>query len=391
MSFNILVLHSDRSTGINFVQSLQDAKQQSWGEDVNIIGLCSHPVRMQLCKNDITYFIDENKADTVDVMVKRLEQKTGESIHLVYETKSAPYMLAVSRLRAHIPVFLPPHNLVEIFEDKYRTYSHLTERGFPVPATYLMNSPQDVETAFHQIAKATVWVRDTQGQAGHGAFASESIDEVKAQITQRNGWGHHTISEKLPIEREHGWKERLSSEFFPGEMVTWIALYDRGELIGSQVRKRLYWEHSDLTISGVTGYSGANMTVSRRDVHELSDNIIRSFDWKPHGAVGADYVVDDEGQVRLTEIQASRFYTSTYSLALLGLNLPKLYVDVFRGNEVEKGLINPCPEGYVYIQRFGSESVMVHRDKVLSEISEGFSRPSWAGTVGAKPERLDRA
>ncbi len=374
MSFNILVLHSDRSTGLNFVQCLQEAKKEGWGQDLKVVGLCSHPIRMQLCKNDITFVAKEHDGD-LEQVVKSVEQKLGESVHLVYETKSAPHMLQVSQLRDRVPVFLPPHKMVEIFEDKYLTYKHLVNKGFPVPKTHLIKTPADIEAAFKDIAKSVVWVRDTQGQAGFGAFTATSMQQVVEQITQRNGWGHHTIAEKLPIDAVHKWEDRLSSNFLPGEMVTWIAFYNEGQLVASQARKRLYWEHSDLTTSGVTGYSGANMTVSRGDVNDLSDAIVRSFDWKPHGAMGADYVVDETGQIKLTEIQASRFFTSTQPLALLGLNFPKLYVDAFRGSSVCKELVNPCPEGMLYIQRFGSESMMVHRDTILSELTAGTSRP----------------
>jgi len=374
MSFDILVLHSDRSTGMNFVNCLQEAKKQGWGEDINIIGLSSHPLRMQLCKSDITYLIDENDTD-ITRHVKRIEGEIGKPVDLVYETKSAAYMLNVSRLRNTLPVFLPPHELVEVFEDKYQTYEHLSQKGLPVPKTYLINSPEDVHSAFRSIAKSSVWVRETKGQAGLGAFSSSMPTDVIREITQRNGWGRHIVAEKLPINTQHSWEDQLSSDFFPGEMVTWAALYNHGQLIGSQVRKRLYWEHADLTVSGVTGYSGANMTVSRKDVHDHSDKIMRSFDWKPHGAVGIDYVADENGVIKLTEIQASRFYTSTYPLALLGLNLPKLYIDAFRGKDVCKDVINPCPEGMIYVQRFGAESIMIHRDAILDELSSGTFRP----------------
>jgi len=376
MSFNILVLHSDRSTGIHFAQSLQAAKKQGWGKDVTILGVCSHPIRMQLCKNDTTYIIGEDDIDDIHALVKWIERKIDASINLVYETKSARYMLAISSLRDHIPVFLPPHSLIEMFEDKYKTYAHLNNRGLPVPETYLVSSPEDVENAFRKITTSEVWVRNIYGQAGYGTFSSNSIEEVTTIIAKRNGWRHYTIAEKMPIGYKHSWRDQLSSSFFPGEMVTWIALYNQGELVASQVRKRLYWEHSDLTSSGVTGYSGANMTVSRKDVHDLSDRIVRSFDWKPHGALGIDYVADDKGDLKLTEIQASRFYTSTYPMALLGLNLPQLYIDVFRSTKIAIGRVNPCPEGYIYIQRFGSENVMVHRDRILSELKEGYKLSS---------------
>lgn len=368
MAFNLLLLHSDGSTGINFAQSLQHAKQRGWGSDVNIIGLSHHPVRMQLCKNDRTYFVTEEEARDTQKLVTDIQHKIGGSIDLVYETKSAPYMLKISSERSLFPVFLPPHNLVKIFEDKFQTYLHLQKHGFPVPKTYLITSPDDLAKAFKKFAPEAVWVRAVRGQGGKGSFSTSSLTEAHNEIEAKNGWGSYTVSEQMSLAGTINWKERLSSDTFPGEMMSWVALYNKGVLVGGQVRKRLYWEHTELTTSGVTGYSGANMTLSRKDIHELSDSIIRSFDWVPDGAVGIDYLGDANGEVKVTEVQASRFFTSTYPLALLGLNLPSMYVDVFRGFPVETKAVNPCPEGFVYIQRFGAESMMVHRDKILSNL-----------------------
>ncbi len=157
MAFNLLVLHSDRSTGINFVQCLQKAKKEGWGQDLNIIGACTHPTRMQLCKNDLTLFVDEETEKKPVLLTHKIEAELRQPIDFVYETKSAHYMLTVSKARKEIPLFLPSHEMVEIFEDKFITFQHLQKKDLPVPETYLISSPEDVDLAFSQIERKDVW------------------------------------------------------------------------------------------------------------------------------------------------------------------------------------------------------------------------------------------
>ena len=173
------------------------------------------------------------------------------------------------------------------------------------------------------------------------------------------------MSKRIDIKESYTWKQRLSDNLLPGEMVSWIALYKDNELIASQVRKRLYWEHSELAVSGVTGYTGANMTISNDYIHELSDKVVRSFG-PVNGAMGIDYLVDENGHPAVTEIQASRFFTSTYFLTLLGLNFPELYIEAFNSAPSLKDAVNPCKPGYLYVQRFGAKSKLIKRDNIMN-------------------------
>ncbi len=360
----ILVLHSDKSSGLNFVKCLQMAKSRP--HEYEIFGTSSNPCRMFLVENDHTIFVDPKTEKDPKAVVEFARKQTGEEFDLVYQAKSAEHMVNFSKHRDSYPTFLPSHEAIETYEDKYATYKHLSALGFPVPETYLIKGKEDVSQAFKQLGKQNVWVRDIAGQGGRGSFASNNVKEVIENIEQCNGWGHFTVSEKLPIDMEHSWEDRLSPQMLPGEMLSWVALYNHGELVAAQARKRLYWEHSDLTVSGVTGYTGANMTLSSKELHKLSDSIVRSFDFPPHGVMGIDFLVNNQGEPCLTEIQASRFFTSTYPLAMLGLNLPRLYLGVFQGENVPMGIVNPCPAGKVYIQRFGAQSQMMDAQEILA-------------------------
>lgn len=370
--FNILVINSDKSTGLNFVKCLNLAKEQNLA-NYNIIGTSCHGIRSALTEDDKTLILDEELNNSPLKIVELLKEKYNTSIDLVYQTKSAEYMFAISKERNQIPVFLPDNEYIELFEDKYLTYLTLKEANFPVPETFLIEKKEDVSNAFKVLGNE-VWVRSKIGQGGRGSFSSVSIDEVIKEIENTNGWGEYTISEKLPlIKNKMDWNKHLSDESYPGEMISWIALFNEGKLIAAQTRKRLYWEHSDLTMSGVTGYTGANLIIDRKDIHELSNSIIQHCMEIPHGAMGIDFLVDKNGNVKLTETQSSRFFTSTYSLALLGLNLPHLYIECFRGNgNLPENVINPCKSGMVYIQRFGAESRLIHKDELMKYMNQGF-------------------
>ncbi len=366
--FNILVLNSDKSTGINFTKSLQLAKKE-YNRDYYIIGTSTDLIRSKLCNNDQTILLNQRFKSPLEVM-KYIEKKLQKKINLVYETKSAERMLQINSYRERLPVFIPSAKSIRIFENKFRTYYILKKNGFPVPETRKPKNRREVKRIISEIGHPNVWIRRSAGQGGKGSFISNDADYI-ADIIDRdnNGWGNYIISERLPKQDlSKGWGPHLKDDLLPGEMVTWIALYDNGDLVASQTRKRLYWEHSDLTPSGVTGYSGANMTIKLDSLHDLCDKMIRSIDNKPQGAMGADFVVDSDGAPKLTEIQSSRFFTSTYPLTLLGLNFPDLYINCFRKKSIQKGIINPCKPGMIYIQRFGADSVMVDRDTLKDGI-----------------------
>jgi hypothetical protein len=368
MRINILVLNAVNTSGLNFVRCLKKANQEN-KSNYKIFGTCTHPIRIHLSECDETVYCDEKDHKHIPELIQLIKDKFNTVIDFVYQPKSAESMLHFSKYRNNLPVFLPSHEMVELFEDKYSTYKLLKEKGLPVPKTILPLSKQDIFDFYNEI-QDDLWIRRIRGQGGNGSFASNDVDEIYSVIDTTNSWGDYIISERIKKPINTNWNEMLSDKTNSGEMISWIALYKNGELIGSQTRKRLYWEHSELTISGVTGYTGANMTIDRFDIHELSDKIIRTCTKKPHGALGIDFMVDKNGELKLTEIQASRFFTSTFQLAELGLNLPHLFVQQYFEKETPKNLINPCLAGKIYIQRFGCKSQMIDREEIISMICD---------------------
>lgn len=356
----ILVLNSDKSSGSNFVSCLKYA-----AVDYEIYGTSTHRIRSLLSEVDHNIYVSEAQNQHPSKVIDIARKESNVDFDLTYQSKSDHYMLDYSKHRNRYPVFLPAHEQIIIYEDKYLTYRHLVKKGFNVPYTGLPNNVEELYDISKNISSNEFWVRAKSGQGGKGSFKADNMSKISKVLDERNGWGNYLVSKRIDTKKSSTWKQRLSDELLPGEMVSWIALYKDNGLIASQVRKRLYWEHSDLAVSGVTGYTGANMTISNDYIHELSDKVVRSFG-PANGAMGVDYLIDENGNPAVTEIQASRFFTSTYFLALLGLNFPKLYIEAFNGTPSLKDAVNPCKPGYLYIQRFGAKSKLIKKDRIVN-------------------------
>ena len=86
--------------------------------------------------------------------------------------------------------------------------------------------------------------------------------------------------------------------------------------------------------SGVTGITGAQVTARDPKIDELAIRSILAVNSKPHGIVSVDFTYDFDGVPNPTEIQASRFFTSTYFMAEAGLNFPYLWVKLALEEEI---------------------------------------------------------
>ena len=366
---NVAVIHAERTSGYNFVRSLQvDAKYQS---TFNIIGVSDHPTGCFISSANTLLYCPQLSDSSLSDLCSTIKKRTGNTVDIVYETRSGQHMIAASQEYANVPIFLPAPTVVEIAENKHLTFLHLKKNEFSVPETILIEREEDVDTAFLTIPSQTLWFRITKGKGSKGAFATSSPVEAKNRIGSVDGWGMFTAARRLPSNSSLDWNQRLSSTLYPGEMLTWSALFHKGTLVASQSRKRLYFEHTDLTVNELS-FVGALMTFSCESLTRLGLKVASSFDKPAHGAIGLDVIVDHDGSLCITEIQLGRFFATTYHMAKIGLNFPKRFVEAFFGFVGPCDLIDPLPEGNVWIQRFGSAGIDVKRDQVLRLIQDGY-------------------
>src|SRR3990167_9845949 len=124
-----------------------------------------------------------------------------------------------------------------------------------------------------------------------------------------------------------------------------MSIWKDGKLVVAQSRKRLYWELSKISPSGITGVTGAGVTFSDAILDEIAIKAIKSIDSTPNGIFSADLTYVFEGIPNPTEINIGRFFTTHEFFTQAGLNMPYLFVKMAFGETVTapEKRINPLP------------------------------------------------
>ncbi len=325
----VLVLNAGRAPGLTFCKSLQ-----AYSDRYELVGVERNPYSVHNAKVDRCLFIPPMEEEAYFEELQKVIKDQG--MDLIYASKTNEELLLVSERRDELEckTFLPSKESVRLFEDKWQSYLALKKNGIPTPATVKIDTPQDIKEAISIFGE--VWLRAVYGSGGNGSIPTSHVDLATAWVDNCDGWGRFTASEVLK-----------------GKTATWSAVWWNGELVAAQGRRRLYWEHSGLSPSGVSGVTGAQYTVADPIMDKLAMDAITSLDDNPHGIISVDFTYANEYEdPRVTEVQASRFYTSIDFLTATGLNFPQIYCALALGHEPElpRERLNPVEEGKLWIK-----------------------------------------
>ena len=193
-------------------------------------------------------------------------------------------------------LFLPSYEEVKLCQDKAKT------------AEVLGN-----------LAPKTFWVRDTQGAGGKGA--------------------------------------QMCSEYLPGRNYSCELVYRAGELLGHFTKERLSYRVGsvDPLVNGI-GSSAVSRCISSSRIVDIAkdavERVSKHCDTVPNGVYSADFKENEDGQPKVTEINAGRFLTASYVYFYsTGYNLPLLMVKKFFTEPYE---IGAYPEGVGVIRQTDS-------------------------------------
>lgn len=225
----------------------------------------------------------------------------------------------ISRNRSKIDAVtrLPRHEIIEVFQDKYKSYEAWKSAGIPQPETRLMMNEKDLEKAFAEYEKP-FWIRAKTGAGGRGSLIVKSLVQAVGWVNAWNGWGNF-----------------IASEMLLGRLLTWQSVWDDGELIIAQGRERLSWGLSTASTTGVTGMTGVARTVARSDLDEIAIKAIKAVDSRPHGIYGVDAKENNEGVPCPTEINIGRFFTTVEFFKQAGVNMPLIHISLAEGKQVD--------------------------------------------------------
>jgi hypothetical protein len=332
MTKKILLTSAGGSAALGFMRSLRKAS-----DDFSIIGCDPNKYYLERSAADKKYLVplasDKNYGP---VLLDIIKESRPDFIHSQTDVEIRSLSLLREEFdKAGVKYFLPDHNVIEICLSKFESYVHWQKAGLVVPKTFYIHSPEDLQKAFEAFGKP-LWIREDKGAFGLGSLPTESFEEARLWIDARKGWGHYTAAEMLD----------------PTAMVTWQSIWHKGSLVVAQTRKRLYWEFGNRVPSGVTGLTGAGITISDSSVDAIALKAIQAIDAKPHGIFSVDMTYNRAGIPNPTEINIGRFFTTHHFFTEAGLNMPYIFTKIGLDNEFPEisKKINPLPENMLWVR-----------------------------------------
>ncbi len=323
---NILVLGTGGSATTNFIRSLRLS-----GEKFNIIGTDSNKYYIQRSEADKNYLIPLcTHQDYISALKNIVKKEKIDFIHLQNDKEIS--VISEYRKEFKDKLFLPSKETIRICLDKYRSYLKW-KNVVPQPKKFIIKTKANLKSAFKEL-NGIKWLREITGAGGRGSLKTEDLDEAFYWINKHNGWGKFEVA-----------------EYLSDQSITWSSIWKDGKLIVAQGRKRLFWELAANTLSGVTGATGAAVTISDNVLDGIAEASILAIDKKPHGIFSVDLTYDKNGAPNPTEINISRFFTTILFFTEAGLNMPLMYTKLFFNEAIKVDKrYNPLTDNYVWIR-----------------------------------------
>jgi len=324
----ILITGAGGSPSTNFVRSLKKAPEKFY-----FIGVDCDKYCLQRAETDEKYLIppkdDENYLDMLNEII---EKTNADFLH--GQNSAELEVLSENREKLKTRYFFPSKETIRICQSKFESYKKWTESGLPQPKTLFLNNEEDLNKSFEELGDE-IWLREIKGSGGKGSLLTKDFKQAKSWIDFKNGWGKFT-----------------AAEYLSPQSITWQSIWNNGELIVAQTRKRLYWELAKISPSGISGATGAAITVSDPIVDDIALKSIYAIDKKPHGIFSVDMTYDGNNVPNPTEINIGRFFTTHEFFTQAGLNMPYIFLKLAFNEPYPKPIkkINPLPENLVWIR-----------------------------------------
>ena len=195
------------------------------------------------------------------------------------------------------------------------------------------------------------WMRAPWGAGATGSCKAVGETEALCWITYWNA--------------THPDNEIFAQEYLPHENYAFHSVWHEGELLCSGVRERLEFVYPQHAVSGVTSSPVVARTVHNRWVNEVAVAAIKALDPKPHGVHSMDLQCDATGTPRPTELNAGRFFNTSYYFTAAGANMPYLHIAMALDlpDKPELPQFNAVPKDLYWLRHIDSGRRLVKEGK----------------------------
>jgi carbamoyl-phosphate synthase large subunit len=316
----LLITGAGGSASYNFIKSLRDNPVK---EKIYLVGTDVSKYHLELAQVDKRYVVPSiNDKNYLKKINEIIDKEKIDFLHI--QPDSELRFISQNRKKIHTATFLPKHKTIEICQDKMKTNKILDSNNISVPKAFLLREEKDLNSALRELLKDNdrVWLRATRGAGSKAALPVKNIKQAKSWI---NYWQEM---------KDIGFGEFMVSEFLPGKEYAFQSLWKDGKLLVSQARERIEYVFGNLTPSGQSSSPSVAKTVNNDQVNELAYSAIKTIDPKADGVFCVDLKTDKNGIIKLIEINAGRFFTTSYFFSAAGLNMPYYYFQLGCGEKI---------------------------------------------------------
>lgn len=217
--------------------------------------------------------------------------------------------------KAGISLPISPVNALEIANNKGSLYQFLQWRGLDLPDFRVVDNPEQLKTAIHELGYPAkpVCFKPVQSNGSRGfRIINNTVNELDLLLNQKPSSLYITMEEAVRILSSGPFPELLVSEYLPGEEYSVDCLANKGEpvLLLPRLRKRM-----------INGISVEGEFVKEESIINYCSQIIREL--QLHGNIGIQVKANQEGKYLVLEINPRVQGTISAGLGA-GINLPVL-------------------------------------------------------------------
>ncbi|MDS1315135.1 hypothetical protein [Aliarcobacter butzleri] len=323
-----------------------------------IIGFGSDIFDLMLCNAHKKYLIPHSRSlEYKEKFLSLLSEIKPDMIHFQHDLELYIALKFKDEIEAlGVKLFVPDYNTIETCVYKYKSWEKFKNAGIIVPENIIINNSNDLKKSFKELGNedGIVWFRSMSiGGGGKGSFPTNDYDEAYEWISKNNGWG-----------------DFVAAELLTDKSVTWLSIWNKGELVVGQTRIRKGWAHSALSVSGVTGVTKIGEIFSDKLVDEVAMNSVRAVSEIPHGIYGVDMTYDKNGIPNPTEINISRFFTTIEFFAQAGLNMPLILKNLCLYEKTPElcSKLNPLKNGLLWLRGMDCKPKLTTYEEIEKEI-----------------------
>lgn len=355
----ILVTGAGGPAGVNFLKSLKSTEESMklYGTDIN-------QYHLEFGKPWTEKMLLIPRA-TSDHYISKLNDIINKyKIDLIHpQPDTEVFQISENREKIDAKTFLPKKETIRICQNKYLSANIWKDKMFPsVKAIEIRDDhlENDIANACNLLGEK-IWLRAKKGAGGTG---STPVENVETGVNWIKYW------------RSRGKKwEFIAQEYLPGRNIAFQSIFKDGNLITSQARERIEYIYPYLAPSGVTGTPIVARTIHDDNVNKMATEAVLSIDSNATGVFCVDLKEDKLGKVCPTEINAGRFFTTSYFFSFASkkfnlplANMPYVLIKLAFNETIPKGSkYNILPKDLYWIRHIDCSEHLVQAKFLYSE------------------------